>query len=464
MTVPIDLLKQPLAWLQPVFIPLLDDLQANILKGHGRPNTLQLLLRLPHTAAVPLRTAIAALPVTSARQQLDDADSHRLNNTDGGPVALFLLARTGYAALDVAIARTPNSAAFSEGMANRAGLRDRPAETWEEPYQGGVDAMLIVAAATPTAAAAALAPMQVALTRAGAIVVGTETGAALVRDGQGVEHFGYVDGRSQPLMLADEVDREQGAQGEAFVWDPGFGPLDTALVRDPGGATEDSYGSYMVFRKLEQNVDGFLTAETDLADQLLLMTPDARTLAGALIVGRFRDGTPVVTAKRPSGATAAANNFGYGGDPTGTRCPFQAHIRKANPRGDSVPLGATLEAERSHLMPRRGIPYGARAADMSDRPASGVGLLFMAYNNSLERQFEFTQSAWANNSGFARHDTGRDPVIGTGAAGHQWPRAWDDPTAGKLAFDFDSFVRLRGGEYFFAPSLSFIRGLTARPD
>lgn len=464
MTVPNDLLKQPLAWRQPTFAPLLDDLQANILKGHGRPSIVQLLLRMPSAAATPLRAAIAALPVTSAHRQLADADAHRLNGTDGGPVVLLLLSHAGYAALNVAGARTPSGTAFIAGMAGRSGLADPAVGAWDEPYCGGVDAMVIIAAATPAEADAALLPLETALTAAGAVVVGREKGAALFRDGVGIEHFGYVDGRSQPLMLADEVDRELASQGETFVWDPAFGPLDAALVRDPGGTTDDSYGSYLVLRKLEQNVDGFMTAETDLADALQLMTPDARSVAEALVVGRFRDGTPLVAAKRAGGATTITNNFGYDGDPTGSRCPVHAHIRKANPRGGSVPLGATLAAERSHLMPRRGITYGGRAADLSDRPTADVGLLFMAYNNSIERQFEFTQGAWVDNPGFPRPSTGRDPVIGAGAAGHQWPQMWDDTTKGVLAFDFGRFVTLRGGGYFFAPSLSFLSGLAARPD
>jgi len=36
---------------------------------------------------------------------------------------------------------------------------------------------------------------------------------------------------------------------------------------------------------------------------------------------------------------------------------------------------------------------------------------------------------------------------------------WNDPTKGKVAFDFRDFVVMRGGEYFFAPSLSGLQGL-----
>ncbi len=38
-------------------------------------------------------------------------------------------------------------------------------------------------------------------------------------------------------------------------------------------------------------------------------------------------------------------------------------------------------------------------------------------------------------------------------------QALGDPDAGRKAFIFESAVTLRGGEYFFAPSIPFIRSL-----
>ncbi|MBD8700592.1 peroxidase [Sphingomonas sp. CFBP 13714] len=465
MSVPENLLRQPLVWRQPVLAPLLADLQANILKGHGRPHAELMLLRFDPARRTSIRAALAALELTSATHQLEDAERRRTDaKFDGGPVVLLFLTARGYDALGVASARVPGGAAFTAGMAAREALGDPSSQDWEDGYREGADAMLLVADGSLKGTAAAAASAIEALTTAGARIAARETGAALFRDGAGIEHFGYVDGRSQPLMLDDEVVRELNQQGEPFVWDPRFGPLDVALVSDPGGAGPNSYGSFLVFRKLEQDVAGFKSAEDGLADALDLMAPDARELAGALVVGRFEDGTPVVASKRALGAAHVANNFVYDGDPGGARCPFQSHIRKTNPRGGTVPLGATLADERSRLMPRRGITYGARAPDLGDRPAKGVGLLFMAYNRDIERQFEFTQAAWANDDAFPRSGTGRDPVIGSGAAGHLWPKSWDHPEAGTLASDFSSHVTLLGGEYFFAPSLSFVGGLALRPD
>ncbi len=276
-----------------------------------------------------------------------------------------------------------------------------------------------------------------------------------------------MDGISQPLLLADEVAREM-AQTGTDQWDPAFGPGEAALVRDPNGASQDSFGSYMVYRKLEQNVRGFKKAERALAHAMGFAEGDPRReRAGAMVVGRFENGTPVALSAIDAPANAT-NNFNYvlpagASDPDGLKCPFQAHIRKANPRSDT----GDSAGERAHLMPRRGIPFGERADDWTSddddtKPERGVGLIFMAFNNNIERQFEFTQSSWANNPNFifGRDRPGLDPVIGQGQRELQaWRRDWNDISSPVVPFQFDQFVTLRGGEYYYAPPISFLKGL-----
>lgn len=274
-------------------------------------------------------------------------------------------------------------------------------------------------------------------------------------------------------MLVEDIDKEARTAGVAR-WDPQFS-IDTALVKDLGGTDPISFGSYFIFRKLEQDVHGFKLQEELLADKLGLKKADARERAGALVVGRFEDGTPVTLSDEASGLNPP-NDFDYTGD-AGSRCPFQAHIRKVNPRGGT----GSAPAERSHIMPRRGIPYeetlrSVHPSDLPDAetlaefkrdvapllPKKGVGLLFMAYNASLSRQFVFTQQSWADNANFQEPNTGIDPVIGQGTMagpGPQWSKDWDDPTSATQAFDFHGFVTMRGGEYFFAPSLTFFKTL-----
>jgi len=101
---------------------------------------------------------------------------------------------------------------------------------------------------------------------------------------------------------------------------------------------------------LEQDVRGFKTAEEQLAASLGLEDDDEER-AGAMVVGRFEDGTPVVLQGADGLHHPVRNNFNFSGDAAASKCPFQGHIRKANPRGESVGAFANrVEDERSHIM------------------------------------------------------------------------------------------------------------------
>jgi Dyp-type peroxidase family len=235
---------------------------------------------------------------------------------------------------------------------------------------------------------------------------------------------------------------------------------DTAAP-DPGV----HFGSYFVFRKLEQNVRRFKQAEADLADTLGL-TGEDRERAGAMIIGRFEDGTPLTTQREDGAESPVSNNFTYDSDRAALKCPFQAHIRKTNPRGSGNAQDPA--AERRHLMARRGVTYGERPDDPNAdvppaaRPSGGVGLLFMAFNSRLGNQFEFTQAVWADNPGFPIVEgvtPGLDPVIGQGERGSSdYTVEWGG-SAQRTAGPVPQAVTLRGGEYFFMPSLAFLRSL-----
>ena len=120
-----------------------------------------------------------------------------------------------------------------------------------------------------------------------------------------IEHFGFQDGVSQPLMVRQDIDREIAKRGTAH-WDP-TAPLWLALVEEPGGG--GGFGSFMVFRKLEQNVKGFWDTLGALSKQSGMAVEDL----GAMAVGRFRDGTPAVPTTTID-PTADPNDFHYSRD------------------------------------------------------------------------------------------------------------------------------------------------------
>jgi Dyp-type peroxidase family len=451
-------------------LAMLSELQGNILKSHGRENTLNIFFQFDPQQEAAARKFIRAFhnEITTALDQFVATQVYKSTEKDGGLFLTVLMSHSGYDHLKRMDAK-PDGIAFSAGMRNRRSiLADPDSNSWDEHLSLQADAMIILADDDPEVLRGYLARLKAhVLSLNGEVtIIGHEIGLAMRNsDSQHIEHFGYVDGRSQPLVLREEIAEEKAISGFKF-WDPTVN-LSQALVKCPGGKLDVSHGSYFVFRKLQQDVKGFKLREDALTLQLEKESKlPVGDLAGAYVVGRFENGTPVVEANISvpvgTGPKDVPNDFNYDSDPAGLRCPFAGHIRKTNPRDKNIASSAVL-------MFRRGITYGAREDDPNDgktdnKPVAGVGLLFMAYQSSLEKQFEFTQHSWANNTGFhinsPAQPVGIDPVIGQPRSGglQKYPLEYK---VGPLSepFDFSGFVTMKGGEYFFAPSLSFIKTL-----
>lgn len=94
------------------------------------------------------------------------------------------------------------------------------------------------------------------------------------------------------------------------------------------------------------------------------------------------------------------------------RDPPRASEDKCTGTHDRRPDG---DQANFHRMLRRGItygpelqpnegPYGETVADIQDR-----GLLFVSYQSSIARGFEFVQARWANSHDFQQAGDGKDP-------------------------------------------------------
>lgn len=445
----------------------MQNLQANILKGHGREHVVLLFLTMKEKKVGEAREFLRNYPVTDAYTQFEEAKAFRERRLPGGVVRLVFLSQAGFDILGHGHKFT-NFSTFSGGMANdKAVLDNGSTESWQFELNGKlnkdkkpVHIMLLVAYHDEIDLARMVGNMVEDFEEESSPfeIVFTQEGRAYKNgDGEGVEHFGYVDGRSQPLMTRSGIEEERSKRrGGIDKYDPAA-PLEQFILSDP--LDPSGFGSFFVFRKLEQNVAGFKQAEDKLADLLGLQGED-RERAGAQAVGRFEDGTPV-TLKGEEDGVPVINNFDYTADPDGARCPFHSHIRKSNPRGSS-PGG--LKFDKSVQMARRGITYGNRLQDPDsrkfiDKPSDGVGLLFMSYQASIEKQFQFMQTKWVNSESFPHPDAGVDPVIGQGGVN---PQTWFpnyDSTQDKKQELFHGFVTLKGGEYFFTPSISGLKNL-----
>ena len=245
-------------------------------------------------------------------------------------------------------------------------------------------------------------------------VLGEETGLAQRNPrGERDRAFGYVDGRSQPLFLVEDINEERSRGDGTTVWDPAF-PLEQVLVPDRGAPDPSKhFGSYFVFRKLEQNVRRFKEEEEHLANSWTC--PRRSMSAPARCWSRFEDGTPLTLQSEEGAHSPVMNDFTYASDDQGMKCPYYAHTGQ-NRRGPAA-------ADRLYPMARRGQTYGVRLDDInkdlpaSSRPVGGVGLLFTAFNASISGQFERMQSL-ANAPRLPERPTdGVDPIIGQGARG-----------------------------------------------
>jgi Dyp-type peroxidase family len=455
---PVDLTNErPLAWdsatLDADTKKMLDHLQPNILKAHVRDHLSVLFIRFNDVAAGRryLRR-IADTKMKSARRHLEEVRDFATTGHHGTPYVGIGISKAGYRDLGHSVedVRRFGDQAFRDGMKRRvAEVLDPPVAEWDSCYQREIHAVILIGDAEREPVEALREELLADLPPS-ARLLGEETGQGMHNPaGDGIEHFGYVDGRSQPLFLKDEVDNEPKKH-----WNPAF-PLSNVLVPDPLAADPARhFGSYFVFRKLEQNVRAFKEIEQELADNLGLADAD-RARAGAMLVGRFKDGTPV-TLKDEAGGGTVVNDFTFDAD-EGGKCPFSGHVRKTNPRSHS----------REVIMARRGQTYGRRDDDAWDdsppetRPSGEVGLLFMAFNSSLRSQFEFTQQSWANNPDFEVSETGHDPVIGQGDRDIKvtFPLAWGKPGMSPPQTQVAQTVTMKGGEYFFMPSLAYLRAL-----
>lgn len=468
------------------YAELLSDLQGNILRGHGRDYSVHLFLQFKPNQVQPLKEWIKSFAekVTSAQKQAEDAVKFRTTKIAGDIFINFFLSRKGYEALEFPAFRIPGDQPFRFGMKNdtiRNLLGDPVIEEWDTGLQGEIHALVQIADDN-------LDNLQLAvddITRQLGLmaeVVHRENGFILRNDkGDIIEHFGFIDGISQPLFLKRDIERvrnieiqkiresnpnlsEEAIEELIKEWDSKWNPrapLSLVLAKDPNGKLEDSYGSYLVYRKLEQDVSAFVDAQASLAKELGDIDQE---LAGALMMGRFRDGTPLTLSS--TATKDQTNSFDFSDDQQAFKCPFHTHVRKSNPRGDTgriVSSGETyeqaLEKERGHRIARRGISYGA--TDQTKALSNRAGLLFLCYQADIANQFNFMQWAWSNPNNFVQVNVGTDPIIGQAAPdarNQNWPIKWGEPET-KPGFNFQLWVHLKGGEYFFSPSISSLKNI-----
>lgn len=137
-------------------------------------------------------------------------------------------------------------------------------------------------------------------------------------------------------------------------------------------------------------------------------------------------------------------------------------LKRGGPRDDLI------SASRFHRIIRRGRPYGAvmdRESALQDEATGSMsGIYFISLNANISRQFEFIQNAWLANSKFNGMDGETDPLLGNRVAspgGHPTDGFSSPQPCGpnRRISGLPQFITVRGGAYFFLPSIRALRFL-----
>jgi Dyp-type peroxidase family len=342
-------------------------------------------------------------------------------------------------------------------------------ELWKESLRGG-DAHVIVSLFADDADELAAVTNEIRQRIADGAAAEIDCFAAHRLNGQDVEHFGYVDGLSQPTVsdapragIKDPFDAVPAGEfvlgqptQRAKAWHPPPKPDELGIN-----------GSFAAFRVMEQDVKAF---EAFLTAQSKRVGID-RELVAAKICGRWRNGEPLVM--RPSGVPAATisrenlNMFDYEAtaafpqsDRDGLLCPRGAHVRRAFPRSQRVV--DDFDGFRRRIV-RRGMPYGP-AYDPEAPSDDERGLVGMFICASLANQFEYVMRNWLNDGLFTGGRLGRSKDPLTGSTDPDESR-FEAPGLPRIeATGFPRFVATRGCAYVFLPSMTGLRYMAGVPD
>ncbi|KAF9530789.1 DyP-type peroxidase [Crepidotus variabilis] len=284
------------------------------------------------------------------------------------------------------------------------------------------------------------------------------------------EHFGYLDGVSNPAVIGFDKDPAPG---------PKPVPAGKILLGHDGDANRDKRepwmvdGSFLVFRYLFQKVpefDDFVERSSGRLVRPGLDKKEAADLLGARLVGRWKSGAPIDITPFHDNPHLAENpqrnnDFSFSAEINVQKlCPFASHVRRTMPR-DDIPE----DQVEAHRILRRGIQFGPEVTKQEKRTKTtmhGRGLLFACYQSSISDGFRFIQTRWSNNVRFPPGETtpetpGLDPIIGQGTPADRKMSGFNpDKPSDELAFD-DLWVVPRGGEYFFSPSIEGLKDIIA---
>jgi Dyp-type peroxidase family len=515
------------------------EIQGNILGGFNKDHQTLLFLKITQVAAAKqwLRTIepyIATAAEVIKFNQLFKSTRERRHGQEGTVRSTFINVAFTYDGLKklTADADQFTDASFKAGLHNRSAALGDPTDPsapghpsqWVIGAAHNVPDLLVIVGSDDQPRLQETVQWLEASLCMGLEVMYKQEGEGLPGPLAGHEHFGFKDGISQPGIrgrlpeaphafltpreaideATGKIDINKGKPGQdvlhagefVFGYPTQIGEPDPnreGLNITPGaiataGPAWATNGSYLVFRRLRQDVKGFQSFIKATATTLSVTNPAFAGITleklGAKFVGRWASGAPILNAPDRDNP-ALANDLAFefqAEDPQGLRCPFAGHIRKTYPRDMERDFGLNESSTQTHRLLRRGIPFGKpymggcpvhpdRLLDtvttwwesiVSNAPTDR-GLLFLAYQTSIERQFEFVTNAWVNNPDFPDPGSGHDPILGQSEDPSTRERTMvlqaEKPANNATIKLPTDWVIPTGGGYFFSPSISGIKYL-----
>jgi deferrochelatase/peroxidase EfeB len=333
---------------------LLRNVQGNILQDHGRSFARHVFIKFGDSSwRSKLLVLGLADGVTSAWEEIKSDHT--------GEFRSLLFAASGYSKLGLKESKIPDELVFRLGMQNLTEpipivpgvpsvanpCADPPVDTWDSPFpEDAPDALVILAGEDSHELDKQVEEVENSVTKHGGTVLDVYRGYRLKTEfGQDIEHFGFADGISNPVFLKGDYEKalNQTTTGSFMPGADPLAPLEQILVKDKfGGFLVPAYGSYLVYRRLQENVELFqefgAQIKRTLQENNITVNQDE---AEARMIGRHKDGTPLVhdlSGVKPKFVRTAIN-FNYEKDADGAQCPIASHIRKVNPRGMAINSG-----------------------------------------------------------------------------------------------------------------------------
>ncbi|HWI01462.1 MAG TPA: peroxidase [Propionibacteriaceae bacterium] len=269
--------------------------------------------------------------------------------------------------------------------------------------------------------------------------------------------LGYKDSIGQPAIEGCGVEPlpGQGPPIKAGEFILGYPGESGAPLPAPQPDVLGRNGTFAGLRKYQSRVGAFnrfLQAQAE--------TEEERELLAAKLVGRWRSGAPLTLAPTQDDPALGAdprrnNDFNYAADQDGRQVPLGSHMRRMNPRDTEMEVLADVNL---HRVIRRSTTYGAPydpngLSEQDDKTAHGLFFIFISAKAMAT--LEFLQQEWINNGNFMSLGDERDPIAGLQENGETY--TIPQHPVRRRVHGVETFNVLRGGEYFFLPSLSALK-------